>query len=87
MKLKDKIAVVTGGSGGIGAAICHAYAKEGATVIVVNKNHPEKGIEIANQIKEKGGLAQAIACDITNQDAVKNLVQQVIKQYSRIDPR
>lgn len=85
MKLKDKIAIVTGGSRGIGAAICRAYAQEGATVIIVNKNHPEEGIETATQIKQKGGLAQAIACDITNPDAVKNLIQQVIKQYKRID--
>ncbi len=49
MKLKDKVAIVTGGSRGIGAAICHAYAKEGAIVIVVNKNHPE----VANHIKKK----------------------------------
>jgi NAD(P)-dependent dehydrogenase (short-subunit alcohol dehydrogenase family) len=85
MKLKNKIAIVTGGSRGIGAAICRAYAKEGATVIIVNKNNPENGIEIANQIKEKGGLAHAIACDITNLDAVKDLVQKVIEQYHRID--
>lgn len=85
MKLKNKIAIITGGSRGIGAAICRAYAKEGATVIIVNKSHPEKGIEIANQIKQEGGLAQAIACDITNPDEVRSLVQQVIEPYHRID--
>jgi NAD(P)-dependent dehydrogenase (short-subunit alcohol dehydrogenase family) len=85
MKLKNKVAIITGGSRGIGAAICHAYAKEGAIVIIVNKNHPEKGIEIANQIKNEGGIAQAIACDITSKDAVENLVHQVIKQYNSID--
>ncbi len=85
MRLKNKIAIVTGGSRGIGAAICCAYAKEGATVIVVNKNHPEKGVAIANQIKQEGGLAEAITCDITNPDEVRNLVQQVIKQYKHID--
>jgi len=85
MKLKDKVAIVTGGSRGIGAAICRAYAKEGATVIVVNKNHPEKGVEVANQIKQAGGRAQAIACDISRPDAVRNLVQEVIKQHGHID--
>jgi len=85
MKLKDKIAIITGGSRGIGAAICHAYAKEGATVIIVNKNHPEKGVEIEKQIKDEGGLAHAIACDITNKDSVIKLVQQVISEYTRID--
>jgi NAD(P)-dependent dehydrogenase (short-subunit alcohol dehydrogenase family) len=85
MKLKNKIAIVTGGSGGIGAAIARAYAKEGAIVVIVNKNHPEKGIEVANQIKQKGGLAQAIACDITKPDEVKSLVQQIIQEYQRVD--
>ncbi|HEV2613595.1 MAG TPA: SDR family oxidoreductase [Gammaproteobacteria bacterium] len=85
MKLKDKIAIVTGGSRGIGAAICRAYAREGATVIIVNKNHPEKAMEVANQIKQDGGLAQAIACDIADPASVKSLVQQVIKQYHRVD--
>src|SRR6185312_8751824 len=85
MKLKNKIAIVTGASGGIGAAIARAYAKEGATVIIVNKNHPEKGVEVANQIKQTGGLAQAIACDITKPDEIKNLVWQIIQEHQRID--
>ncbi len=85
MKLKDKVAIVTGGSRGIGAAICNAYAKEGATVIIVNKNHPENGIEVANQIKEKGGLAEAMACDISNPKAVKDLVQKIMNKYNQID--
>lgn len=85
MKLKSRIAIVTGGSRGIGAAICHAYAKEGATVIVVNKNHPEKGIEVAKKIKEEGGQAEAIACDLVDPNAVQNLIHQVIQKYKRID--
>ncbi|MSP53948.1 MAG: SDR family NAD(P)-dependent oxidoreductase [Gammaproteobacteria bacterium] len=40
MRLKNKIAIITGGSQGIGEAVCYAYAQEGATVIVVNKNNP-----------------------------------------------
>ncbi len=85
MKLKNKIAIVTGGSRGIGAAICRAYAREGATVIIVNKNQPEKAIELANKIKQEGGSAEAMSCDIVNPEAVKNLVQHVIRQYKRID--
>jgi len=85
MRLKNKIAVVTGGSGGIGEAICYAYAKEGAFVIVVNKNNPEKGISVANKIKADGGLAEAIGCDITNPSEVNELVQKVIKDHGRID--
>ncbi len=85
MKLNDKIAIVTGGSSGIGAAICHAYAKEGATVIIINKNNPKNAIETANKIKQNGGSAQAKQCDISNQADVNELINQVIDEYGRID--
>jgi 3-oxoacyl-[acyl-carrier protein] reductase len=85
MKLKNKIAIITGGSRGTVTAICRAYAKEGATIVIVNKNNPKNAIEVAKQIRQDGELAQAIACDISNPDAVKDLVQQVIKQYHHID--
>ncbi len=85
MKLKNKIAIVTGGSGGIGAAISYAYAKEGATVIIVNKNNPENGIRVANKIRQDGGISQAICCDINNYDSIQNLIQQVIEQHNHID--
>ena len=85
MRLENKIAIVTGGSSGIGEAICYAYAKEGAFVIVVNKNNPENGISVANKIKADGGLAEAICCDITSPSEVNELVQKVIKDHGRID--
>ena len=85
MKLKEKIAIVTGGSQGIGEAICYAYANEGAIVIIANKNHPEAGIEVANRIKKEGGKAEAIACDVTDINSVKNLIEYVSSKYSRID--
>ena len=85
MRLKGKVAIVTGASGGIGAAIAHAYAKEGALVIVVNKNNPQKGIEVANEIKQEGGLAQAMTCDVSKREAVQSLVAQVIKEHGHID--
>jgi 3-oxoacyl-[acyl-carrier protein] reductase len=85
MKLKDKIAIVTGGSQGIGEAICYSYAKEGAIVVVVNKSHPEAGIKVANKIKQEGGRAEALVCDIVNENSVKNLVTQVVKKYGRVD--
>lgn len=85
MKLKDKVAIVTGGSQGIGAEICYAYAKEGACVIVVNKSHPQAGVQVAQKIQHSGGCAEAISCDVTRIDSVRNLVDQVSKKYGRID--
>ena len=56
MKLKNKIAIVTGGSQGIGEAICYAYAQEGAYVIVVNKNRPEIGV---GRIKQNSAIRRS----------------------------
>jgi 3-oxoacyl-[acyl-carrier protein] reductase len=85
MRLKNKVAIVTGGSSGIGRAICHAYAREGAVVIIVNKNKPKNGILVANEIKSSGGLAESIQCDISNPIEVDALVQKVIKNHGHID--
>jgi NAD(P)-dependent dehydrogenase (short-subunit alcohol dehydrogenase family) len=86
MMLNDgKIAIVTGGSQGIGEAICHAYAKNGATVIVVNKNHPENGRKVASSIQNEGGQAEAITCDITDEQAIRSLIKEILAKYGRID--
>ena len=85
MKLNEKIAIVTGGSQGIGEAICYAYAKENATVIVVNKNHPESGIRVADKINKEGGKAEAVVCDVTDINSVKKLIEYISDKYNRID--
>lgn len=85
MKLKNKIAIVTGGSQGIGEAICYAYAKEGAIVIIANKNHPEAGIQVANKIQTDGGKAEAMVCDVSDPSSIKKLIEHVSNKYNQID--
>lgn len=85
MRLKNKIAIVTGGSQGIGEAICYAYAKEGACVIVSNKSHLQNGRKVAEKIQQSGGRAEAILCDVSDAASVGNLVNQVNQKYGRID--
>lgn len=85
MKLQNKIAIVTGGSKGIGRAICESFAKEGAVVIVVNKTSPDLGKEVANEINKAGGRAESMICDISKASQVKSLVADIISKYGRID--
>lgn len=80
MKLKDKVAIVTGGGRGIGKAIAEAFAREGAKVIVTaarSKNEIEK---VASEI---GG--QAFVADVTNRDDVQKLMKFVASDFGRID--
>ena len=84
MKLKERIAIVTGGSQGFGKAMAEELAKEGAHVIVVNRT-AEKGIETAMEINSKGGKASAIACDVSKMEDVENLVGRVKEEFQRID--
>ena len=85
IKLQHKIAVVTGGSKGIGESICKSFAKEGATVIVVNNTSRDLGTQVADEINLSGGKAQSMPCDISSPEQIKSLVSDIIKQYGRID--
>jgi 3-oxoacyl-[acyl-carrier protein] reductase len=80
MKLKDKVAVVTGGGRGIGRAIATAYAQEGALVIVTAAREKTEIDEVASRI---GG--KAILADVTNRDDVRMLVDRVLTESGQID--
>lgn len=85
MKLKDKRAIVTGGSQGIGEAICYAYAREGAKVVVVNSRQPELGQAVAEKIAERGGTAKAFQCDVSKRDECQMLVRKVTDAFGTVD--
>jgi len=84
LKLKDRIAIVTGASQGFGKAIAEEFAKEGAHVIIVNRT-AEKGAETAGNITATGGKASAIAADVSQMEDVENLVKQVKDEFGKID--
>lgn len=79
MKLKDKVAVITGAGRGIGEAIAVAYAKEGAKVVCAARSADE----IERVAKEVGGLA--IQCDVADEADSKKLIDQTLEAYGRID--
>jgi 2-hydroxycyclohexanecarboxyl-CoA dehydrogenase len=82
--LTGKVVVVTGGGGGIGGATCRRFAEEGAKVAVFDINAAAAG-KVADAIKAAGGEAEAIACDITDHEAVSAAVADVIAKHGRVD--
>ncbi len=84
-KLDGKIAIVTGGAGGIGEALALGLGYHGATVVVSSRN--QDAIEkVAAKIKnETGSDSIAIASDVTDEASIKNLMDKVVEKYGRID--
>ncbi len=84
MKLKDRVAIVTGGGIGIGRVIALRFAEEGAAVVVAARTMP-KLEEVVQQIKAKGGRATAIQTDVTDEAQVINMVAKTLDIYKKID--
>ncbi len=84
MRLKGKVAIVTGGGADIGRAISYAFAAEGAIVVAAARNFSRIN-EVAEDIRGKRGDARAIQTDISSESQVINMVKETMQQYGRID--
>jgi 3-oxoacyl-[acyl-carrier protein] reductase len=84
-KLSGKVALVTGGSRGIGAAIAKRLASEGAAVAITYASSPEKADEVVREIESAGGRALSIQADSSDVKAVRNAVAQTVKELGGID--
>jgi NAD(P)-dependent dehydrogenase (short-subunit alcohol dehydrogenase family) len=85
ISLKDKIAIVTGASLGIGKGIAKSFSEHGAKVIICARG-VEKLNEVANEIsKSTNNEVWAIPCDVSKKSDIVDLVNKVVKKYSRID--
>jgi 2-hydroxycyclohexanecarboxyl-CoA dehydrogenase len=84
MRFQDKVAVVTGGGGGIGGATCARFAREGARVAVLDRNLAGARAT-AERIAADGGTALAIECDITDRASVDAAVARVTAEWGGID--
>ncbi|SCG69619.1 SDR family oxidoreductase [Micromonospora halophytica] len=82
MNLTDRVAVITGGAGGIGAALARRFAAEGAAAVVVADLDAVAAAAVAEDV---GPVAHAVAVDVTVEDQVRELVADTERRYGRID--
>ena len=80
----NKVVLITGATSGIGEAAAHAFAREGATVVVSGRR-AEKGEEIVARIRAGGGDASFIRADVAQESAVAALVAQTVAEHGRLD--
>jgi len=85
LRLKGKVAIVTGSSRGIGRAVALAFAREGADVVVNYVKSEESAEEVASSIVKMGRRAIAVKADVSNLEDVKSLVKRTLKEFGRID--
>ncbi|MDQ0339950.1 3-oxoacyl-[acyl-carrier protein] reductase [Caldalkalibacillus uzonensis] len=84
-RLDGKVALVTGASSGIGKAIALLMGERGAKVAVNYHSNEQSANEVAESIRDKGGTAMVVQADVTDRDAVRQMVDRVIRQFGQID--
>ena len=84
MVLKDKVAIVTGGAGGIGRGVTRALCKDGAKVLITDINE-ESLNETKSELKELGYDIETIVCDGGDMEQVKKAVQKTVDAYGKLD--
>lgn len=85
MKLKDKVALVTGSSQSIGRVVALRYAREGAKVVVNYLSHPGLADQVVKEIEAAGGEAIALKADVSSEAEVNEMVKQAVKRFGTID--
>lgn len=84
MRLKDKVAIITGAGSGQGRAASALFAEEGAKIVACDWK-PELGDETVQQVKLNGGSAVFVRADVSNSKDIQNLINKAVATYGRID--
>src|ERR1700752_3356657 len=84
-KLKDKVAIITGGDSGIGSAVAIFFAKEGADVVISYLNEHADAKETAAAVKKYGKDALLVAADIAVEENCKKVIDQAVEKFGKID--
>jgi 2-deoxy-D-gluconate 3-dehydrogenase len=82
--LSGKVAIVTGGNGGIGLGMAQGLAVAGATVVIAGRNH-HKNSEAVAAVQSQGGQAHAVAVDVMQQASCEQMVQSTLQAHGRVD--
>jgi glucose 1-dehydrogenase len=85
MRLKGKVAVITGAGSGIGRGIAGVFAREGAAVVADYAGSAEGANETVEQIRTLGGRAVAVEADVSDEAQVKALIEETVKAFGRLD--
>lgn len=85
MRLRDRVAIVTGGSSGIGKAIAKAFAGEGARVVIDFHGKGERAKNVVEEIAAGGGTAVAFPADVSKEEDVEKLVEAAVTQFGALD--
>ena len=85
MNLKDKVAIVTGGNGGIGMAIILELARQGASIVIDYVAHPEATDALVKQVQSLGGRVIGVKADISQLAELRNLFATAVKEFGRVD--
>jgi dihydroanticapsin dehydrogenase len=83
-RLRDKVAVITGGGAGIGRATCELFAEQGAAVVIAERDAPT-GRAVAEHIQSRGGQALFVQTDVGDEASIQSMVDQAVRVFGRLN--